>query len=321
MREIFVDVKGGCGYNISLCRVLSEVKATVPNEYKFYVRSPYWDIFEACSAVDGVYKPEEIRDFIFDAKERGAEIVEHRLYDISDFIYKKLNYREAWLKILNIKLPAKTVKPVDFLDKVLQVWPNLQKNVDDVMKAVGTHRFIIVQFCGGQSPLDVPRDGNWANKPYDYQHEPLKRHYPTEKAQEFVDNYKRVHPFTKIIQYALPNEPQLKGCEHFVIPYLAYYLLAKNTAHCLGFVSIDSSLQHLITGIANGVVIWGHSLPSNFGYDCNKNIIQRCRRDDILYFTELGASGAKIDYIEPGELYNTVEEYLVHKDEEEIENA
>lgn len=34
----------------------------------------------------------------------------------------------------------------------------------------------------------------------------------------------------------------------------------------------------------------------------NQNVIQKCRRDDILYFTQLGASGAKIDYIEPEKL-------------------
>ena len=314
MRELFIDVKGGLGYNVSLCRVLTEVKSVYENEYKFYVRSPYWDIFEACSAVDGVYKPEEIRDFIFDAKNRNAEIIEHRLYDMSDFIYKKLNYREAWLDLLHIDIPTETMKPeTDFLDKTLKVWPNLKNSLEEIMKVIGKDRFIIVQFCGGQSPLDVPKDGNWNNKPYDYQHEPLKRHYPTEKAQEFINIYKSAHPNTKIIQYALPNEPQLEGCEHFVVPYLAYYLLAKESAHCLGFVSIDSSLQHLISGIANGVVIWGHSLPENFGYCYNKNIVQNCRRDDILYFTELGASGAKIDYIEPGDLFNIVEEHLVHK--------
>ena len=310
MKELFIDVKGGTGYNVSLCRILTEVKANFPNEYKFYVRSPYWDVFEACSAVDGVYKPEEIRDFIFDAKDKGAEIIEHRLYDMSDFIYKRLNYREAWLKLMNIDVSKLTADvPTDFLDKTLVVWPNLKKNLEDIKKTIGDNEFIIVQFVGGQSPLDAPRDGDWNKKPYDYQHEPLKRHYPTEKAQEFVNLYKEAHPDIKIIQYALPNEPQLDGCEHFVVPYLTYYLLAKDSK-CKGFVSIDSSLQHFISGLTSGVVLWGHSLPENFGYWNNKNIIQSCRRDDILYFTELGASGAKIDYIEPKELFDIVEEHL-----------
>ena len=310
MRELFIDVKGGLGYNVSLCRVLTEVKANFKDEYKFYVRSPYWDIFESCSAVDGVYKPEEIRDFIFDAKDRDAEIVEHRLYDMSDFIYKKLNYREAWLKLMNIDVSKLTADvPTDFLDKTLKVWPNLKNNFDTIKKEIGDNEFIIVQFCGGQSPLDAPRDGNWNNKPYDYQHEPLKRHIEIDTAQEFVDKFKKAHPNTKIIQYALPNEPQFEGCEHFVVPYLTYYLLAQDK-RCKGFLAIDSSLQHLISGLTKGVVIWAHSLPENFGYACNKNIVQNCRRDDILYFTELGPSGAKVDYIESNELFDKVEETL-----------
>jgi hypothetical protein len=297
-KQFFIDVKGGLGYNISLCRVLTEIKS---ESYKFYVRSPYWDVFEACGAVDGVYKPEEIRDFIFDAKAKDAEIIEHRLYDMSDFIYKKLNYREAWYKLLGIEPSEHVNFTTDFLDKTLEVWPNLNANLNQMKEAIGGKDFIIVQFCGGQSPLDVPQDGDWNKKVYDYQHEPLKRHYPTDKAQKFIDLYKEAHPDTVIIQYALPNEPQLEGCEHFVVPYLVYYELAKDE-HCKGFIAIDSSLQHLITGITPGTVIWGHSMPENFGYECNKNIIQDCRRDDILYFTELGASGAKIDYIEPDKL-------------------
>ena len=313
MREFYIDVKGGLGYNLSLARVLAEVKC---DDYKFYVRSPYYDVFTACSTVDGIYKPEEIRDFIFDAKAKNATIVEHRLYDMSDFIYKKLNYRDAWLQLLGITPEKNKLVSVDFLDKVLQAYPNLESNIKTIKDKLGDSDFIITQFCGGQSPLDAPKDGNWKNKPYDYEHEPLKRHYPTELAQKFVDLHKKAHPDCKIVQYTLPNEPHLQGCETFLIPYLAYYILAKDP-HCKGFVSIDSSLQHLITGLTKGVVIWGHScndiadecvLP--FGYSCNTNIIQPCRRDDILFFTELGASGAHIDYIKPEELMKTVEEKL-----------
>ena len=45
-------------------------------------------------------------------------------------------------------------------------------------------------------------------------------------------------------------------------------------------------------------------------HEYNKNIIQNCRRDDILYFSALGPSGARIDYIEPEKLLNEVDEYI-----------
>mgnify|MGYP003421008185 FL=1 len=99
------------------------------------------------------------------------------------------------------------------------------------------------------------------------------------------------------------------------MPYLAYIQLAKNNK-CIGFVSIDSSLQHFLSGIKPGVVIWGHSLPEAFGYSCNTNVIQKCRRDDILYMNLLGPSGAKIEYIEPEELLDIVCKNLINKKEQ-----
>ena len=61
-------------------------------------------------------------------------------------------------------------------------------------------------------------------------------------------------------------------------------------------------------------------MPENFGYKCNKNVVQDCRRDDILYFTALGPSGAKVKYIEPDKLYKKVEDYFFEKDEPKKEN-
>ena len=294
MTEYFIDVKGGLGMNISLARVAQNL---IKKGYKISVLSPYWDVFLA-AGID-VYKPEEIRDFIFDAKDRDAKIIEHRIYDMSDFIYKRMNYLDAWLKLM--ELPEDTVTEEGYehleLDPV-KYFPQLQAQLEEINKVIGDD-YALVQFCGGQSPLDVPQDGDWSKKIYDYQNEPLKRHYPTEKAQELVDKYLKAHPGRKIVQYALPNEPLLNGCEHFTVPYLVYYELAKNAKEA---ITIDSSLQHLITGLCPVNVIWGHSLPENFGYECNHNIVQKCRRDDILYFTALGASGAKIDYIEPDKL-------------------
>ena len=48
-----------------------------------------------------------------------------------------------------------------------------------------------MQFEGGQSPLvqvPVKEDGtrDWSKVPTNYENEPLKRHYPFEKAQEFI---------------------------------------------------------------------------------------------------------------------------------------
>lgn len=303
MKEIYVDVKGGLGMNLSLARVIQAVQKK-DDKVKFSVLSPYYDVFES-SGID-FYTPEQYRDFIFDAKEKKATIVEHRVYDIDRFIYKELNYKNAWLELFGYKdnyisdeeYNKLELTPLAGSDVILE---QFNKNIDK--------KFLLVQFSGGQSPLDVPADGDWAKKPYDAVHEPLQRHYPIEKAKEFVRLFKEAHPDVEIVQYALPNEPIADDVKVFAMPYMTYGLLAKHP-NCIGAVTIDSSLAHMITGNTKVLTIWGHSLPDSFGYSCNKNIIQKCRREDILYFTALGPSGAKITYIEPDKLLNEVEEYF-----------
>lgn len=322
MKEFYVNVAGGCGFNMAFCSWVTEYKKEHPNEVKFYVTSPYVDVFESCDAIDGVYKPNEIRDFIFDAKANDGTLVMQRLYDMDGFIKKELNYSEAWSDLLGL---PRLEKPVTANFENAKVkFPNIIKQKSDILKAIDKFDdFIIVQFWGGQSPLvNVPvgqdEKGNkfpdWRQVPYNYENEPLRRHYPVEKAQKFVELYKKEHPKTAIIQYSLPNEPMLQGDNvvHATVPYLCYYELAKDDK-CKGIISIDSSLPHLTAGLTKTVVIWAHSTPEAFGYEYNKNILQRCNRNDILYFSALGASAAKVDYIAPEELMKEVDDYLEGK--------
>lgn len=316
-KQFAVSVIGGLGLNIAFSSFITEYS----DEADFSVITGYYDVFEANEKVKQVYKPNEVRDFTFDARDNNAEIINIRLYDMSDFIYKKLDYTQAWCKLLGLRYRKKSVKSI--LNPIPK-YPYIEKQVQDVLNKLEQYEdFIIVQFTGGQSPLvqvpveDREVDGKiqkvqaWDKVPYDYENEPLKRHYPTEKAQKFVELYHEKHPNTAIIAYQLPNEPKVQNdCVFsFVLPYLAYYELAKNEK-CTGVVAIDSSLQHLVAGITKSVVLFAHTLPTHFGYEYNHNIIQKCRRDDILYFTALGPSGAKVTYIEPDALVKEVDEYL-----------
>lgn len=170
--------------------------------------------------------------------------------------------------------------------------------------------------CVKSNVLKVNEKGepDWSKVPYNYDNEPLKRHYPIDLVNQFISLFRAAHPETAIILYQLPNEPAPDGVFRFTIPYLAYHVLARKD-ECVGVVTIDSSLQHLVAGLTKTLVIWGHSLPLSFGYDYNKNILQDCRRDDILYFSALGPSGAAIRYIKPDALLKEVDSYLFGKEE------
>lgn len=319
MKNIYINSQGGLGFNLALSHIVKEFKQIYD---KVCVLSPYFDVFEASPYVDYVYKPNEIRDFIFDAKHDDAKLICERMYDTEDFIYKKLSYADAWRKSAGLEVKG-NMEGSDTKAELypLKRYPSLQNFVDCVLKEInekGKKNFVIMQFEGGQTPLiEVPisSDGkrDWTKVPTNYENEPLKRHYPFEKAQEFIKLFEKAHPDTAVIMYQLPNEHKYVGTFNFEAPYLTYYLLAENEK-CLGTVSIDSSLQHLVAGVTKSVVIWGHSLPLSFGYNYNKNIVQRCNRDDILYFSALGPSGARIDYIEPKALLKEVNDYIFSKE-------
>ena len=102
-KKYFINVVGGTGLNFALASFITAVKEKYPDMYSFYVCSPYFDIFQCCESVDGIYKPNEIRDFIFDAKAMDAEIVNHRLYDMDGFIKKQMTYPMAWAKLCGIE--------------------------------------------------------------------------------------------------------------------------------------------------------------------------------------------------------------------------
>lgn len=327
MKKFYINVAMGTGANIALASILTKIKEDHPGEYWFAVMSPYSDIFECCKAVDAVYKPQEARDFIFDANnDKDAELVMHRPYDMDGFIKKELNYQSAWYKLLHIEDEAPKVMNVKAtFDTSKFNQAAVAKNVLTEIKKRGFKYFVIMQFTGGQSPLvQVPpktaENGqqvpDWSKVQYNYENEPLKRHYPIEKAQEFVDKFAAEYPETAIILYQLPNEPapQNKNIVQMTIPYLAYWELSK-LPECEGVVAIDSSLQHLIAGACKAVIIWAHSINAetngkiiynNFGYGFNTNVVQPCRRDDVLFFSLLGPSGARVQYIEPDELLNIV---------------
>lgn len=318
----YINVAMGLGGNLALSSVITQIKETYGDEHDFYISSPYFDCFLCNPNVKHVYKPNQIRDFIFDAKnDPNSKLIIHRLYDSDRFIKKEATYKTAWYEMLGIEPKTEGNDLVSKLD-VYSKYPALKPMVDKYLKDIkdkGYKDFIVIQFEGGVSPLVNVPDNDWSKVPDPYDNEPLGRIYPRENAKEFIKLYMKEHPKTAIVNYTLPNQGNY-GVGEFkeIMPYLSYYAMVQ-LPECKGIVCIDSSLQHLTAGLKPTTVIWGHSINAdkdgniicnNFGYDRNRNVVQPCRRDDILYFTALGASGARIDYISPEELLSIVEEEI-----------
>lgn len=310
MSSIYINVQMGLGGNISLTYVTKELKEKYD---EVAVMSPYYDVFECDPNVDLVYKPNEVRDFIFDAKSKNAKIVMNRLYDMDEFIYKTISYSDAWRKLCGLKVKGdKNGSTGEHTFNLNKVHLDKAEQIKKYLEEKGVRDYVLINFEGGVSPLiEVPRnekgEEEWFKVPDGYDNEPLARHYPRELAQEFVRLWNEKHPDIALINYSLPNQGDYEGAYKFAAPYLSYYELAK---YAKGAVTIDSSLQHMVSGVTKVVTLWGHSEPISFGHEGNKNIIQNCRKDDILYFSALGPSAAKVDYIKPDKLLEAVEEYL-----------
>lgn len=317
-KNILVDVRGGTGKNFAFISIAKELK----EKYEHVsVISPYFDLAMSSIYVDKVYRPEEVRSAIEDAGDDTLIVIDH-IYDTDAFIRKEISYQDAFRLACGLKTKDNKTGGTDAVSELNpeKAFPYLAQQKNEILKAIkdnGFEDFIIVQLTGSQSPLiHIPANEkgqpDWSKVPYNGQNTGLSRHYPKDKADEFIRLFRAAHPKTAIVNYSLPNEYRFEGVFQFTVPYLCYYCLAKE-ANCLGIVAIDSSLQHMVAGVTKAVVLWAHSLPDSFGYKFNKNIIQPCKRDGIKYFSALGPASNRIDYIKPEDLLVEVDDYLFNK--------
>ena len=133
-------------------------------------------------------------------------------------------------------------------------------------------KFILVQFTGGQAefiPSAYNRD-NWGRN-YKY-------------GQEVINLLKEALPDINIISFNHLNEsdPLLNTLTTIFQDRQDFMILAK---YCISFICIDSALQHICSNKnfnKKGVVMWGRTSPSQFGYEKNINM-----QSDYPYTVEI----------------------------------
>ena len=297
MKKCLINVEGGLGKNIMLTAILKEFKAQKGYD-ELYVISPYHDVFKACSAVTDAFPPglgTLYQELVLDEE---CDIYWKEPYSNQKFIKKQCHLFEAWAEELGFDLYHPGNSYVPLLDKVGDAFPQLAKVAAD-QKNNWNHNYCIVQFSGGQSPLGPLQDAQGNLVPYPNMQEAIKRNYA--KGQQVVDKLiEKWGPDTHIVHFALPNEPTYDGTERVEIPYLTYRLLAEEAKE---IVCIDSSLQHLATGVNEHItVIWGETRPEHFGYACNRNVCAQHVLNSQPYFKPLGISPSIVRMPEPEEL-------------------
>lgn len=301
-KKCLINVEGGLGKNVMLTSILAELKSAGQYD-EMYVISPYHDVFKACSAVTDAFPPGQgtlYQELVLDEE---CDIFWKEPYSNQKFIKKQCHLFDAWAEEIGFELgnPANEYTPQ--LDNVEKEYPALRKIADEKM-AEWNHNFCLVQFTGGQSPLTPQVDQNGNPVPYMNAQEAIKRNY--HKGEQIVKLLKEKWPDTTIVHFALPNEPSIDGAIKIEVPYLTYHLLASEAKE---IICIDSSLQHLATGVNDNVtVIWGETRPEHFGYAFNRNVCAKNVLNSQPYFKPLGVSPSIVRMPEPEEIVIRPEE-------------
>jgi ADP-heptose:LPS heptosyltransferase len=138
-----------------------------------------------------------------------------------------------------------------------------KESVDKWLKDKEISKYILIQFSGGQ-----PRAGfNFSNQ---YTNINPNRNYQPFLAQQVINYLKEEYKDITIIDCTLPNEPGYLNTIKCDLHWAQIHELLKNAE---GFVSIDSCLQHFSASVEKaGVVIWGSTRWTQFGYSHNKNL-------------------------------------------------
>jgi ADP-heptose:LPS heptosyltransferase len=124
-------------------------------------------------------------------------------------------------------------------------------------------KYILIQFSGGQPKWNYA-DG------VQYKNINPNRNYQPFLAQQVVNMLLEEYKDTTIINCVLPNEPHYQGTIRCDLHWSQIHEMLKGSE---GFISIDSCLNHFSASAEkHGVVIWGSTRWTQFGYSHNKNL-------------------------------------------------
>jgi len=131
-------------------------------------------------------------------------------------------------------------------------------------------KYIMIQFSGGQAKWSYGDNVQYTNiNP--------NRNYQPYLAQQVVNMLREEYKDTTIINCVLPNEPHYLGTIRCDLHWAQIHEMLKGSE---GFVSIDSCLQHFSASTkTHGVVIWGSTRWTQFGYSHNKNMHFHMKKD------------------------------------------
>ena len=163
-----------------------------------------------------------------------------------------------------------------------------KESVDKWLKTNEIEKYIMIQFSGGQPKWNYSDNVQYTNiNP--------NRNYQPYLAQQLINMLQEEYKDTTIINCVLPNEPHFMGTIRCDLHWAQIHEMLKGAET---FVAIDSCLNHFSPSAnKKGVVIWGSTRWTQFGYDQNINL--QFHMQDKWDETKFNDSDPRNNMVEP----------------------
>jgi ADP-heptose:LPS heptosyltransferase len=253
-------VEGGIGKCVSFSALLPELR----KKSDIQIYTPYIDVFANNPDVKLVL---EQTLPIQDPRIMASDNIYYCEPYKSNFQFGKQHIIESYCEHHGVEF-NKSMKPKMYTEQhkeAVDKWLKEYKfyKEDGTLEQKEIEKYILVQFSGGQ-----PKAGFNANNQYTNINP--NRNYQPFLAQQVINYLKEEYPDTVIIDCTLPNEPSYMNTIKCDLHFAQIHELLKGAE---GFISIDSCLQHFSASAEkHGVVIWGSTRWTQFGYSHNKNL-------------------------------------------------
>ena len=245
-------IEGGIGKQVAFSAIIDAL--VKKDKDKVQVYSPYVDIFGGNTNIKFALDANTIP--IHDKRILDSQNICYCEPYKANFIKGEYHIIQSYCKLFGVKYDEK-MRPRMYTDHYK----------DPAKKAIGDDDFIVVQFTGGQAPAGFNPQNNYLGGV-----DPT-RNYDPFLAQKVINIIKEKYEDLKILNFSLPNEPAYeKSKRPDTMPFAQWHEILK-LPNCKGFISVDSCLNHFARSAGRkGVVIWGGTRWSQFGYKQNKNI-------------------------------------------------
>jgi len=241
-------VEGGIGKCVAFSALLPELRKK--SEVQIY--TPYIDCFANNPNVKMAY---ESTIPLQDPRIMASNNIFYCEPYKSNFQFGKQHIIESYCEHHGVKYNS-SMRPKLYTDQH-------KESVDKWLKDNEIEKYILVQFSGGQAKW------NYGDN-VQYQNINPNRNYQPFLAQQVINMLLEEYKDTTIINCVLPNEPHYQGTIRCDLHFAQIHEMLKGAE---GFVSIDSCLQHFSASAEkHGVVIWGSTRWTQFGYSHNKNL-------------------------------------------------